>query len=59
MYPDKLRQAIVNGMLRQKEVDESNQVSTGKMNEGQCLSVRAWRFVWNALEQQVAIAARS
>ena len=33
MYPNKLYQAIANGMLRQKEVDESNRVSIGKMNK--------------------------
>ena len=41
VYPDKLCKAIVNGMLKQKELDESNQVSTGRMNRGQ-LSSMTW-----------------
>ena len=51
MYPDKLCQAIVNGKLRQTEVDEPNRVSTGKMSKGQlssmaqslCLEIRRER----------------
>ena len=38
VYPEKLCKAIVNGMLRQKEVDESNRISTKAMGRGQLSS---------------------
>ena len=52
MYPDKLCQAIVNGTLRQKEIDESDRVSTNSMSIGQlnsftkdlCLEIRRERI---------------
>ena len=38
MYPEKLCKAIVNGMLRQKEVDESDRISIKAMSRGQLSS---------------------
>ena len=35
VYPEMLCQAIVDGMLRQKNIDESNRVSTMEMSRGQ------------------------
>ena len=39
VYPEKLCQAMVNGIFIQKEVEESNRVRTGRMNKGQLSSL--------------------